>query len=103
MHNSGNANLAFPRFFIMFYDGKLNSADLALLMSVTEKQSDMHIYILRRNRVVISHHMQMGLKGINESLFPIIGPRLLDEVLVELQGPTAVYTDGSKTEGFGRF
>jgi hypothetical protein len=33
---------------------------------------------------------RMGLRGIDESLFPIIAPRLLDEVL---------YTDGSKTEG----
>jgi hypothetical protein len=39
------------------------------------------------------------LRGVDESLFPIIAPRLLGEVLGELQGPTAIYTDGSKTEG----
>jgi hypothetical protein len=42
--------------------------------------------------------VQMGLRGVDESLFPIISPRLLGEVLGELQGPTAIYTDGSKTE-----
>jgi hypothetical protein len=41
--------------------------------------------------------------GINESLFPIIAPRLLGEVLEELQGLTAIYTDGSKTEGLVEF
>jgi hypothetical protein len=40
----------------------------------------------------------MGLRGFDESLFPKIAPRLLGEVLCELQGPTAIYTDGSKTE-----
>jgi hypothetical protein len=38
----------------------------------------------------------MGLRGIDESLFPIIAPKLLSEVVGELQGPTAIYTDGSK-------
>jgi hypothetical protein len=33
---------------------------------------------------------RMGLRGIDESL---------SEVVEELQGPTAIYTDGSKTEG----
>jgi ribonuclease HI len=38
--------------------------------------------------------------GVDESLFPIIiAPRLLGEVLGELQVPTTIYTDGSKTEG----
>jgi hypothetical protein len=32
---------------------------------------------------------------LEESLFPIITPRLLEEVLGELQGPIAIYTDGS--------
>jgi hypothetical protein len=41
----------------------------------------------------------MGLRGVNESLFPIIAPILLGEVLRELQGPTSIYTDVSKTEG----
>jgi hypothetical protein len=45
----------------------------------------------------------MGLRGIDESLFPIIAPRLLGEVLGELQGPTAIYADGSKTEGLVGF
>jgi hypothetical protein len=40
-----------------------------------------------------------GLRCINESLFPIIAPRLLGKVLWELQGPTAFYTDGSKSDG----
>jgi hypothetical protein len=41
----------------------------------------------------------MGLRGVDESLFPKIAPRLLGEVHGELQGPTAIYTDRSKTEG----
>jgi hypothetical protein len=32
-------------------------------------------------------------------MFDVIAPRLLGEVLEKLQGPTAIYTDGSKTEG----
>jgi hypothetical protein len=43
--------------------------------------------------------VQMGLRGVDDSLFPIIAPSFLCEVLRELQGPTAIYTDGSKTEG----
>jgi hypothetical protein len=46
----------------------------------------------------VHNGVQMGLRGIDESLFPIIAPRLLGEVLGELQRPTAIYTDGSKTE-----
>jgi hypothetical protein len=42
---------------------------------------------------------RMGLRGVDESLFPIIAPRLLDEVLGELQEPITIYTDGSMTEG----
>jgi hypothetical protein len=45
----------------------------------------------------------MGLRGVDESLFPIIAPKLLGEELGELQGPTAIYTDGSKTEGLVGF
>jgi hypothetical protein len=49
----------------------------------------------------------MGLKSIDESLHHIIAPRLLSELLGELPGPIAIYTDdGSKTEslvGFGVF
>jgi hypothetical protein len=41
----------------------------------------------------------MGLRDVDESLFPLIAPRLLGEVLGELQGPTTIYTDGSKTKG----
>jgi hypothetical protein len=47
----------------------------------------------------VHNGVRMGLRGVDESLFPIIAPRLLGEVLGELQGPTALYTDGSKTEG----
>jgi hypothetical protein len=32
--------------FSFFHNGELNSADLTLLMSLTEKQSDRHLYIL---------------------------------------------------------
>jgi hypothetical protein len=41
----------------------------------------------------------MGLRDVDELLFPMIALRLLGEVLGELQGPTAIYTDGSKTDG----
>jgi hypothetical protein len=51
----------------------------------------------------VHNGVQMGLSGIDESLFLIIAPRLLGEVLGELQGPTAIYTDGSKTEGLDIF
>jgi hypothetical protein len=44
-----------------------------------------------------------GLRGIDESLFPNIAPKILGEVLGELQRPTAIYTDVSKTEGLVRF
>jgi hypothetical protein len=47
----------------------------------------------------VHNGVRMGLKDIDESLLPIIAPGFLDEVLGELQGPTAIYTDGSKTEG----
>jgi hypothetical protein len=40
---------------------------------------------------------------IEETLFSIIAPILLDEVLGELQSPTAIYTDGSKTQGLVGF
>jgi hypothetical protein len=46
--------------------------------------------------------VRMGLRGVDESLFPISAPKLLVEVLGELQGPTAIYTNGSKTEGLVR-
>jgi hypothetical protein len=42
----------------------------------------------------VHNGVQMGLKGVDESLFPIIAPRILGEVLGELQGPTAIYSDG---------
>jgi hypothetical protein len=45
----------------------------------------------------VHNGVRMGLRGIDESLFPIIALRLLGEVVGELQGPTAIYTDGSKT------
>jgi ribonuclease HI len=54
----------------------------------------------------VHNGVRMGLRGVDESLFPIIAPRLLDEVLGELRGPTAIYTNGSKTEvlvGIGIF
>jgi hypothetical protein len=41
----------------------------------------------------------MGLRGVDETLFPIIAPRLLGEVLGKLRGPSAIYTDGSKIKG----
>jgi hypothetical protein len=44
--------------------------------------------------------VDMSLRGIDVSLFPIIAPRLLGEVL---QAPTAIYTDGSKSEGLVGF
>jgi hypothetical protein len=43
--------------------------------------------------------VRMGLRGVDESLFPIIAPRLLGEVLGELQRQPAIHTDGSKTKG----
>jgi hypothetical protein len=54
----------------------------------------------------VHNGVRMGLRGVDESLFPIITPRLMSEVLGELQRPTAIYTDGSKTEdlvGIGKF
>jgi hypothetical protein len=51
----------------------------------------------------VQKRVQMDLRGIDATLFPIIAPRLLDEVLGELQGPTAIYTAGSKTEGLVGF
>jgi N-acyl-L-homoserine lactone synthetase len=35
----------------------------------------------------VHNGVQMGLRGIDESLFPIISPKLLGEVFGELQGP----------------
>jgi hypothetical protein len=50
----------------------------------------------------VHNGVRMGLRGVDESLFPIIAPRLLGEVLGELQGPTTIYTDGSKTKSLVR-
>jgi hypothetical protein len=47
----------------------------------------------------VNNGVRMVLWGADAPLFPIIAPRLLGEVLGELQGPTTIYTDGSKTEG----
>jgi hypothetical protein len=47
----------------------------------------------------VHNGVRMGLRVVHESLFPIIASRLLGEVLEELQSTTAIYTDGSKTEG----
>jgi hypothetical protein len=47
----------------------------------------------------VHNGVRMGLRGVDESLFPIIAPRLLGKVLGELQKSTFIYTDGSKTEG----
>jgi hypothetical protein len=47
--------------------------------------------------------VQMSFNGFDESLYPMNAPGLLDEVLEELQGPTAIYADGSKTESLVRF
>jgi hypothetical protein len=62
---------------------------------------DLHLvdltFVLR-----VLNGVRMGLRGVDESLFPIIAPRLLGEVLGELQGPPAIYTNGSKTEGLVR-
>jgi hypothetical protein len=44
----------------------------------------------------------MDLRVVDESLFPVIAPRLLGEVLGKLQRPTAIYNDGSKSEGLVR-
>jgi hypothetical protein len=46
----------------------------------------------------VPNGVHMGLRGVDESLFPIIAARLLDEALGELHEPTAIYTDGSKTK-----
>jgi hypothetical protein len=51
----------------------------------------------------VHNGVQMGLRGIGESLLPIIAPRLLGEVLGELQKLTTIYTEGSNTEGFVEF
>jgi hypothetical protein len=47
----------------------------------------------------VHNGMRMGLWSVDESLFPIFVPRLLSQMFEELQGPTVIYTDGSKTEG----
>jgi hypothetical protein len=51
----------------------------------------------------VHNGVQMCWKGINETLFLIIAPSFLGEVLRELQGPTAMYTSGSTTEGLVGF
>jgi hypothetical protein len=58
----------------VFYYVKWNSADLTLLMILTEKQSDGNICILWQNRVVIFHHSVIPLYLNNKFsafLFPI--------------------------------
>jgi hypothetical protein len=49
----------------------------------------------------VHNGVRMGMKGVDESLFPIIAPRL--SVLGELQVATAIYINGSKTEGMVGF
>jgi hypothetical protein len=51
----------------------------------------------------VHNGVQMGLRGIDESLFPINAPSLLGEVFGELQGLATIYTDGSRTEGLAGF
>jgi hypothetical protein len=51
----------------------------------------------------VHNGVRTGLRDVDESLFPIIAPILLGEVLGQLQGPTAIYIDGSKTEGLVGF
>jgi hypothetical protein len=54
----------------------------------------------------VYNRVRMGLRGVDESLFLIIPPRLLDEMHAELQEPIAIYIDGSKTNslvGIGIF
>jgi hypothetical protein len=54
----------------------------------------------------VHNDVRMRLRVVDESLFPIIAPRLLGEVLGELQGPHYIYTNGSNTErlfGIGIF
>jgi hypothetical protein len=53
----------------------------------------------------VHNSVRMGLRGVDELLFPIVSPRLLGEMLGKLQVPT-IYTDGPKTEdlvGIGIF
>jgi hypothetical protein len=45
-------------------------------------------------------HNGMGLRGVDDSLCPIIAPRLLGEVFGELQGPTVNRRFADR--GFGR-
>jgi hypothetical protein len=47
----------------------------------------------------VHNGVRRGLKGVDESLFPIIAPRHLRKVLGELQGSIAIRTDGSKIDG----
>jgi hypothetical protein len=77
------------------------------MVSTTHFLKEFDLHLVDLSFVPKVHNgVQMGLRGINESLFPITAPRLLGEVLGELQGPTAIYTDGSKIGGlvgFGKF
>jgi hypothetical protein len=60
--------------------------------------------IFRESRRVSRTHFltEFDLHLVNLT-FAIFAPRLMGEVLGELQGPTAIYTDGSKTEGLVGF
>jgi hypothetical protein len=62
--------------------------------------------VSRAHFLTVHNGVRMGLRGVDESLFPVIAPRLLGEVLGELQATTAIYTDDSKTKslvGNGKF
>jgi hypothetical protein len=51
------------------------------------------------------NNVEMGVRGLDELLFPLIALRLLGagNSFGELQRPTAIHTDGSKTEGLVEF
>jgi hypothetical protein len=74
------------------------------MVSTTQFLTEFDLHLVDLTFVPKLHNgVQMGLRGIGQSLLPIIAPRLLSEVLRELQELTAIYTDGSNTEGFVEF
>jgi hypothetical protein len=97
-----------PIFFIKFLEELQQLLQFFLtILSRTHFLTEFDLHLVDLTFIPKVHRgVQRGLKSINESFYRIITPKLLVEVLGELQRPTAIHTNVSKTEsllGFGIF
>jgi hypothetical protein len=66
------------------------------MVSRTHFRTEFDLHLVDLTFVPRVHNgVQMGLRGFDESLFHIIAPRLLGEVVGKLQEPIAIYTNAT--------